>query len=54
MGFAAGAYAWFVVDLWCPVAYVPHLLIGHLLPLFLLAGAGALLGKALLPPRKRP
>jgi hypothetical protein len=36
------------VDLWCPVAYVPHLVLGHLLPLFVLAGAGALLGQALL------
>ena len=40
MGPAAGACAWVAVDLWCPVAYVPHLLLGHLLPLFVLAGAG--------------
>ncbi len=50
VGLAAGACAWFAVDLWCPVAHVPHLLIGHLLPLFLLAGAGAVLGEALLSP----
>ena len=47
MGFAAGACAWVAVDLWCPVAYVPHVLLGHVLPLFVLAGAGALLGQAL-------
>jgi len=53
MGFAAGACAWVAVDAWCPVAYVPHLLLGHVLPLFVLAGAGALLGQMLLAPRSR-
>jgi hypothetical protein len=48
LGFAAGACAWVAVDLWCPVACVPHVLLGHVLPLFVLAGAGALLGQALL------
>ena len=52
-GVAAGACAWVAVDLWCPVAYVPHLLLGHVLPLFVLAGAGALLGQALLSLRPR-
>jgi hypothetical protein len=52
-GVAAGACAWIAVDLWCPVAYVPHLLLGHVLPLFVLAGAGALLGQALLSLRPR-
>jgi hypothetical protein len=41
------------VDLWCPVAYVPHLLLGHVLPLFVIAGAGALLGQAVLSLRRR-
>ena len=45
MGFAAGACAWVAVDLWCPVACVPPLVLGHLLPLLVLAGAGALLGR---------
>lgn len=45
MGVAAGACAWVAVDLWCPVAYVPHLLLGHLLPLLLLAGIGALVAR---------
>jgi hypothetical protein len=53
MGLAAGACAWVAVDLWCPVAYVPHLVLGHVLPLFVLAGAGALLGQALLSLRRR-
>jgi hypothetical protein len=53
LGFAAGACAWIAVDLWCPVAYVPHVLLGHVLPLFVLAVAGALLGQALLSVRRR-
>ncbi len=53
LGVAAGACSWFVVDLWCPVAYVPHLLIGHLLPMFILGGTGAVLGRWLLSPRQR-
>ncbi|MGH7804016.1 MAG: NrsF family protein [Candidatus Binatia bacterium] len=52
-GLAAGACAWFLVDLWCPVAYLPHLAIGHLLPLLLLAGGGAVLGSRLLSPARR-
>jgi hypothetical protein len=52
-GFAAGACAWVVTDLWCPVAFVPHLLIGHVLPLGVLAVAGAWLGRAWLEPRAR-
>jgi hypothetical protein len=39
------------VELWCPIAYVPHLLLGHLLPVFFLALTDALLGRLLLPPR---
>ena len=53
LGLAAGACAWVAVDLWCPVAHVPHLLLGHVLPLLVLAGAGALLGQALLSLRHR-
>ena len=53
MGFAAGACAWVAVDLWCPVAYVPHVLLGHVLPLFVVAGTGALLGRARLSLRRR-
>ncbi len=53
VGSAAGACAWVAEDLWCPVAYVPHVLLGHVLPLFVLAGVGALLGQALLSLRSR-
>lgn len=53
IGVAAGACAWFGVDLWCPVAFVPHLLLGHVLPLWILGGAGALLGRSLLSLRSR-
>ena len=52
MGLAAGACAWVAVDLWCPVAYVPHLVLGHLAPMFVLAAVGALLGEPLLSPRR--
>jgi hypothetical protein len=42
LGVAAGACSWLLVDLWCPVAHPEHIALGHLLPLVLLAGAGAL------------
>jgi len=41
---ATGASATALVDLWCPVAFMPHLLLGHLLPMVLLAAAGAWAG----------
>jgi len=44
LGLFAGAVAWVTVDLWCPVGYAPHLALGHLLPLALLTGLGALAG----------
>jgi hypothetical protein len=53
LGSAAGACAWIAGDLWCPVAFVPHLLLGHVLPLIVLTGAGALLGQGLLSLRSR-
>ena len=40
------------VDMWCPVAHVPHFLLGHILPIALLALAGVFIGKALLSPKK--
>lgn len=45
LGVAVGACSWVLVDMWCPVAYVPHLMLGHVLPLVLLSIAGAWLGK---------
>ena len=53
IGVASGACAWVALDLWCPVASVPHLLLGHVLPLCILAGTGALLGQTLLSLRSR-
>jgi hypothetical protein len=34
-----------LVDAWCPVAYVPHLLLGHVLPLIILALSGFWFGR---------
>jgi hypothetical protein len=47
-GAAVGSGAWVLVDLWCPVGYVPHLLLGHVLPLLLLIALSALLGSRLI------
>ena len=48
LGVAAGAAAAVLVDLWCPVGHVPHLLTGHVAPMLLLGGLGALLGTRVL------
>jgi Negative regulator of sigma F len=40
-GAGAGLGSALLIDLWCPVSYVPHLLIGHVLPIAALAIAGA-------------
>ena len=55
-GAGAGLGSALLIDLWCPVFYVPHLLIGHVLPIAALAVAGALLGARMLghPLRARP
>jgi hypothetical protein len=52
LGAAAGAWAAVVVEFWCPLADPSHVLIGHALPLLVLAAAGALGGVRLL--RLRP
>ena len=49
-GVTAGVAAGTLVDLWCPVAHVPHVLLGHILPLVLLACLGSWIGRRLLPP----
>ena len=55
-GFSAGASVGLCValfvDMWCPVAYVPHFLLGHILPIALLAVAGLWLGRVLLAPKR--
>ena len=44
-GAGAGLGSAVLVDLWCPVAYLPHLLLGHVLPIAVLAALGALVGR---------
>jgi len=48
MGAAVGACVWVLVDLWCPVAYIPHLFIGHVLPVVLTTVVGAFFGTRIL------
>lgn len=52
IGMSIGLCSAELVDLWCPVAYLPHLLLGHVLPATLLGVLGSLLGGALLLPKK--
>src|SRR5262245_3803617 len=48
LGVGIAAAAAVLVDLWCPVAHVPHLLIGHVAPMLLLGGLGVMLGARVL------
>ena len=48
LGVSVGLCVAILVDLWCPVAYIPHLLVGHLLPIALLAFVGVMVGRKLL------
>jgi hypothetical protein len=50
LGVTAGVLAGTLVDLWCPIAYLPHVLLGHILPLLVAAAFGAWAGRRLLPP----
>ena len=55
LGAAGGLWAATLVDLWCPVAFPVHVVLGHVLPALLLAAVGAVLGARLLAlalPRK--
>jgi hypothetical protein len=52
-GAGAGLGSTVLVDLWCPVAYLPHLLIGHVLPIVVLALLGGVLGSRLLAFQRR-
>ena len=47
-GAGAGLGSALLIDLWCPVSYLPHLLVGHVIPIAVLALAGALLGRRIL------
>jgi hypothetical protein len=48
LGAAGGLWAATLVDLWCPVAFPLHVVLGHVLPALLLAGVGAFAGARLL------
>jgi len=50
-GIAIGCATALLTDLWCPVAYLPHLLLGHLLPIALLGALGAWLGRLVIAMR---
>jgi hypothetical protein len=45
MGISVGAVAWVFLELWCPVGFPRHLVIGHVAPALLLAAIGAILGR---------
>jgi hypothetical protein len=47
-GAGAGLGSALLIDLWCPVSYLPHLLIGHVLPIAVLGAAGAAVGRWML------
>jgi len=44
LGSAAGAWGAVMADIWCPLSVGAHVLVGHVLPLVLLVGAGAAVG----------
>lgn len=44
LGATAGAWAAVMVELWCPLAVLDHVVMGHVLPLALLALAGSVFG----------
>jgi hypothetical protein len=44
LGAVAGAWAAVMVELWCPLAVHDHVLVGHVLPLLVLALAGSAIG----------
>ena len=53
LGAAAGAFGGVTVDVWCPLTASPHVLVGHVLPIAILALSGALAGRLVLPIRAR-
>ncbi len=44
LGAVSGAWAAVMIELWCPLLVHDHVLVGHVLPLFALALAGAVIG----------
>jgi hypothetical protein len=53
LGVAAAVAAGVLVDLWCPVGYLGHLLLGHVLPIGLLGLIGLAIGQRVLAIRAR-
>ncbi len=53
LGAAAGAFGGITVDVWCPLTNSPHVLIGHVFPIMLLALAGTIGGRFVLALRAR-
>jgi hypothetical protein len=47
-GAGAGLGSALLIDLWCPVSYLPHLLVGHVLPIAVLAAIGGMVGGRIL------
>lgn len=54
LGLSIGMLTWLVVDVWCPVCYVPHLLLGHVLPTAAFITVGAIAGAVFLRLRPLP
>ena len=53
LGIAAGTAAVALVDLWCPVGHLRHLVLGHVLPVLGLGVIGVWLGQRLLSVRSK-
>lgn len=53
LGAGAGMAAITLVDLWCPVGHPEHLVLGHVFPVLIFAGLGAVLGRPVLALRSR-
>ena len=52
-GAGAGLGSALLIDLWCPVSELQHLLVGHALPIAFLAFLGGVLGGRILRPAGR-
>ena len=53
LGIGAGTSAAALVDLWCPVGHLRHLMVGHVLPVIALGALGVWLGARLLSIRAK-
>jgi hypothetical protein len=53
LGSACGAAAGVMVEMWCPVATPRHIVVGHILPIAMLAALGAVLGARFIAMRTR-